>query len=94
MAGALPRHAIPAALVGRLSVDRSVAGRGLGGVLVADAVKKAMAAAETVAMAAIVVDPIDEAAHKFYSDFGFRSLLGPQKRMFFSLRNGSLDSLH
>lgn len=81
----MPRHPVPAALIGRLAVDRGVAGRGLGGILVADAVRKAMVAAETVAMTVVVVDPIDDRARDFYASFGFRSLLGPQARMFLTL---------
>jgi GNAT superfamily N-acetyltransferase len=81
----LPRHAVPAALIGRLAVDRGVARRGLGGILLADAMGKAMAAAATVAMSAIVVDPIDDEARSFYAAFGFRSLQGPQQRMFLTL---------
>src|SRR4051794_259993 len=38
MAKRLPKYPVPAALVGRLAVDRSVARRGLGGLLLADAV--------------------------------------------------------
>lgn len=85
----LPRHPIPAALIGRLAVDRSVARRGLGGVLLADAIKRTRIAAETVAMAVVVVDPIDETAAGFYSAFGFRSLRGPQRRMFLTLQGGA-----
>ena len=85
MAKRLPRHPIPAALVGRLAVDRDFARRGLGSILLADAVQKAMAAAETVAMTVIVVDPIDDVAQAFYSAFGFRNLQGPQRRMFLTL---------
>lgn len=81
----LPKYPVPAALVGRLAVDRRVAGQGLGSLLLADAVRKAMLAAETVAMMALVVDPIDEAARRFYAAFGFRSLLGPEQRMFLTL---------
>lgn len=81
----LPRHPIPAALVGRLAVDNSFARRGLGSILLADAVKKTMTAAETVAMTVVVVDPIDDSARAFYSAFGFRSLQGPQQRMFLTL---------
>lgn len=81
----LPKYPVPAALIGRLAVDRSVARRGIGGVLLADAVKKAMLAAETVAMTAIVVDPLDDAARQFYAAFGFQSLLGPERRMFLTL---------
>jgi GNAT superfamily N-acetyltransferase len=85
MAKRLPRHPIPAALVGRLAVDRNFARRGLGSVLLADAVQKATVAAELVAMTVVVVDPIDDSAQAFYSAFGFRSLQGPQRRMFLVL---------
>jgi GNAT superfamily N-acetyltransferase len=81
----LPRHPIPAALMGRIAVDRDFARRGLGGILLADAIKKAAMAARMVAMTVVVVDPIDEVARAFYSAFGFQSLQGPQTRMFLSL---------
>jgi ribosomal protein S18 acetylase RimI-like enzyme len=81
----LPRHPIPAALVGRLAVDSGFARRGLGGILLADAVKKTMAAAETVAMTVVIVAPIDDAARAFYAAFGFRSLQGPRRHMFLTL---------
>jgi GNAT superfamily N-acetyltransferase len=81
----LPRHPIPAALVGRLAVDRAFARRGLGSVLLADAVKKAAHAARMVAMTVVVVDPIDEAARAFYLALGFLDLEAPQRRMFLSL---------
>lgn len=77
----LPHQPIPAALIGRLAVDQSVARQGLGGVLLVDAIERAMAAAETVAMWAVVVDPIDETARQFYAAYGFRALAG-STRMF------------
>ncbi len=85
----LPRHPIPAALVGRLAVDRGFARRGLGSILLADAVNKTLAAAETVAMAVIIVDPIDDAARAFYAAFGFHSLQGPRQQMFLTLPRGT-----
>jgi GNAT superfamily N-acetyltransferase len=81
----LPRHPIPAALVGRLAVDRGFARRGLGSILLADAVKKTMAAAQTVAMTVVIVDPIDDAARAFYATFGFRSLQGQRQQMFLTM---------
>jgi ribosomal protein S18 acetylase RimI-like enzyme len=91
----LPRHPIPAALVGRLAVDNSFGRRGLGGILVADTIKKAMAAAETVAMTVVVVDPINDAARAFYSAFGFRGLQGPQAHMFLILpRHANRSGVH
>ena len=88
----LPRYPIPAALLGRLAVDQGFARRGLGGILVADAVKKAMEAAATVAITVVVVDPIDERARAFYSAFGFRRLEGPQRRMFLALSRDAARS--
>lgn len=85
MARRLPRHPIPAALIGRMAVDLSVARRGLGAILVADAVQKAMAAARIVAVSVIAVDPIDDEARAFYATFGFRALHGPERRMFLAL---------
>jgi GNAT superfamily N-acetyltransferase len=81
----LPRYPIPAALIGRLAVHRENAGRGLGGVLLMDAVEKAQVAARTIAITVIVVDPIDATAQSFYAAFGFGSLRGPQQRMFLTL---------
>ena len=78
----LPRYPIPAALIGRLAVDRACARRGLGSILLMDAIEKARVASETVAITVIVVD---DAAHAFYSAFGFRKLQGPQRRMFLTL---------
>ncbi|WP_295426536.1 GNAT family N-acetyltransferase [uncultured Thiodictyon sp.] len=85
LARRLPRYPVPAALIGRLAVDQSVAGQGVGSLLLAAAVGKARLAAETVAMMAMVVDPIDEAARGFYAAFGFCSLLGLEQRMFLML---------
>lgn len=89
LARKLPRHPVPAALVGRLAVDLSVSGRGLGGILIADAIQRTMWAAQSVAMAVVVVDPIDESARAFYQAFGFQSLHGPERRMFLSLGVGA-----
>ena len=82
----LPRYPVPAALIGRLAVDQKSAGRGLGGVLLIEAIERARFAAQTVAMTVIVVDPIDETARSFYAAFDFRDLQGPQRRMFLTLR--------
>lgn len=87
LARRLPRQPVPAALIGRLAVDLSVARRGLGGVLIVHAIESARLAAETVAMWAVAVDPIDEAARRFYAAFGFRTLEGsPRMFMTFSRR--------
>src|SRR5271157_178659 len=52
----LPRYdAIPAALIGRLARDERVRGKGVGDLLLADAVRRVLGAARSLAVFAIVV---------------------------------------
>jgi GNAT superfamily N-acetyltransferase len=44
----LPRHPIPAALIGRLAVDLSMQGHGVGEMLLANALKRTLAVAEEI----------------------------------------------
>jgi GNAT superfamily N-acetyltransferase len=81
----LPRYPVPAALIGRLAVDRRSTGRGLGRVLVADALHKSRVVSQTMAVTILVVDPIDDTAEAFCRLFGFDPLAGVGKRMFLML---------
>jgi len=64
---------IPALLLGRLAVDRAWHGKGLGADLLRDAVLRAIAAAETVGVRAILVHAISDEAKAFYEKHGFRA---------------------
>ena len=77
----LPRYdAIPAALIGRLARDSRARGRGIGELLLADAVRRVLGASGSVAVFAIVVEAKDAAASAFYEGFGFRPFpLRPQR---------------
>jgi len=69
----LPRYdAIPAALIGRLARDEKVRGRGMGELLLADAVRRILGASKTVAVFAFAVDAKDAWAVQFYEAFDFR----------------------
>lgn len=63
---------IPAIRLGRLAVDRSVQGQGLGARLLANAVIESTS--NTSAWALMVVDAKDSIAYAFYRKFGFESL--------------------
>jgi GNAT superfamily N-acetyltransferase len=79
----LPRYdAIPAALVGRLARDLRARGRGIGELLLADAVRRVLGAGRALAVFAIVVDAKDDDAADFYRSFGFRSFPGRPLRLF------------
>ncbi len=85
LARKLPRHPVPAALIGRLAVDRSSQASGIGRMLLADAVKRTASAGEAIAVYAVVVDAKDENAKRFYEAFGFMSLRDRPMRLFLPL---------
>ena len=63
---------VPALLLGRLAVDRAWQRRGLGADLLSDAVLRAIAAAGSVGVRAILVHAVSEEAKAFYEKHGFR----------------------
>jgi ribosomal protein S18 acetylase RimI-like enzyme len=65
------RHPIPTVLIARLAVDRRHQGHRLGSRLLAEALRRAVAASDAVAARLVVVDAIDEAAAGFYRRWGF-----------------------
>jgi ribosomal protein S18 acetylase RimI-like enzyme len=79
----LPRYdAIPAALIGRLARDERARGRGVGELLLADAVRRILSASRSMAVFAIVVDAKDDPASSFYESFGFRVFPTMPNRLF------------
>lgn len=67
----LPHYPIPAALLGRLAVDRNHQGQMLGKYLLFDAFHRVLQAAETLAVYALIVDSKNENAQAFYLRHGF-----------------------
>lgn len=71
----LSRHfPIPVAILARLAVDARWQEEGLGARLLHDALERICRAAQEVAVRAVVVHAIDDAAAGFYERFGFRAL--------------------
>jgi predicted N-acetyltransferase YhbS len=64
---------VPALLLARLAVDRAWHGKGLGADLLSDAISRAIGAAETIGVRAILVHAISDGAKAFYEKHGFRS---------------------
>lgn len=73
-----------AALIARLAVDKQYAGKGFGTWLLIDALKKLLAASETVAFPLIIVDA-KEGVSDFYERFGFRSFANESSRLYMSI---------
>lgn len=71
----LTYSAIPCTLIGRLAMDSSIQGKGLGEILLFDSLKRAYNVSKTIASFAVVVDAIDEAARNFYKKYEFHELM-------------------
>ncbi len=73
---------VPVMVIGRLAVDSSYQGRGLGRALLRDAVLRTMQAADIAGIGALLVHAISEDAKRFYERCGFRpSPLDPMTLM-------------
>lgn len=77
---------VPVILLGRLALDKNHFGKGLGKLLLVNSLKKSLdVATNHVGAVAVIVDPIDEEAQRYYQKYGF-SLLPDSGRMFMSMK--------
>ena len=82
----MSRHfPIPVALVARLAVDVEFHGRGIGALLLRDALTRVLAAAEQVAIRAVVVHAMSDQAAAFYVRFGFKPLADEPRTLMITL---------
>lgn len=82
----LPRRLeVPAALIGRLAVDKSVQGQGVGGTLLIDALRRIQHLADQIGILAAVVEAIDDQARRFYLHYGFEELLDDSHHLFMTV---------
>ena len=89
LARKLPRHPVPAALIGRLATAVSARGHGIGKMLLMDAIKRTLAVSDDIAIYAMVVDAIDKQAERFYAQYGFSHLAVEGRRLFLPLKSFS-----
>lgn len=89
----LPAYPVGMVLIARLAVDRTEQGAGLGTRLLADALRMAVLAGESVAARLVAVDAIDERAARFYQRHGFTPTLGDDLRLYRRMKDirASLD---
>ncbi len=77
VAGSMRRNmpqSIPAVMLGRLAIDRSCQGMGLGRAMLADVVQRAVRASAEVSARLVIVHAISPAAEAFYLHHGFTRL--------------------
>jgi GNAT superfamily N-acetyltransferase len=78
----LPHYPVPAVLLGRLAVDSRLRGQGLGAWLLVDALNRVALASQTIAVHAVIVDALDDAAASFYQKYGFIQFHEERRRLF------------
>jgi len=86
LAKKLPRRPIGATLIGRMGVDKRLQGKGLGAVLLTDALYKTWQASKLVSSWAAVVDA-KEGARSFYLKHEFIPFVTQPSRLFLLMKN-------
>jgi len=75
---------VPMILLGMLGVDRRFQGNGLGRRLLHDAVVRSLGISMELGARALIVDPVDDGAARFYEANGFQHI-PESERMFLKL---------
>jgi len=81
----LPGYPVPVVLLGRLAVAESHQGKGLGSILLADALQRIAQASQVMAVYAAIVDALNDRAAEFYRQFGFIPLPSQPLKLFLPL---------
>jgi len=82
----LPRYPdIPMVLLGRLAIAKEAQGKGYGELLLVDACRRVLGTSEEIGIWAIAVEPINDAARRFYERFQFETL--GENRMFLTMKD-------
>lgn len=77
------------ALISRLAVDLTEQNKGYGGVILIDAVKRIIAAAEDMPVPMIIIDAKNTKAKEWYKGYGFESLPELPNRLFMTVKAAS-----
>lgn len=85
LAKSLKYKEIPVIIIGHLAVDNKYQGQRYGESLLIDALNRCVGISTHLGCHAVIVDPIDEMAEKFYTKYGFVHLQ-ESKRMFLPMK--------
>ena len=84
----LPTYPIPAVRIGRLASSTSSRERGLGELLLQNAVKRILLARNTLGVHAVVVEAKDASVEAFYRKYGFRLCDRQTRQLYLPLGKG------
>jgi GNAT superfamily N-acetyltransferase len=86
LAKRLPRRQLPVAVLAWLGVSRDRQGTGLGGRLLAQALRGCSEAGKTFPFVAVILDCLNDSAKGFYQHWDFEALPGNPYRLFLSAK--------
>jgi ribosomal protein S18 acetylase RimI-like enzyme len=90
----LPNYPVPVAHLGRLAVDKEAQGRGLGRLLLMDALERILLAAGSIAIHAVEVQAKDDESRGFYLKYGFVPMLDDSSHLYLPLKAVNKLDLH
>ena len=82
----LPHYPIPVAHLGRLAIDETAKGQGLGKALLFDALRRIAGVSEHLGIYAIEVYALNEPAREFYLKFGFEGLIDDEFHLYLPVK--------
>jgi GNAT superfamily N-acetyltransferase len=82
----LPHHPIPTILLARLAIDQTAQGKGVGKLLLLDALTVTRLIADRIGVYALSVDALNQEAFDFYLKYGFKPLLEDQFHLYLPLK--------
>lgn len=78
----IPYPVAPAILLGRLAIHEEIEGRGLGSILLVEALRRCHELSQKIGATGVIVDAIDEKALAWYQRFGFIQFPESRNRLF------------
>jgi GNAT superfamily N-acetyltransferase len=87
VAKGMPRHPIPLLVLARLAVHIQAQGRGIGAILLRDALGRTLQVAEMIGVRALAVHAKDDKAVAFYRHFGFSPSPSDARHLFMIIKD-------
>jgi GNAT superfamily N-acetyltransferase len=78
---------IPIVIIGRLAVDKSLQGKGIGRGMLKDALLRVTMASKLVGARAVIVHAVDQEAVPFYARYGFRAFPTGNQTLFLTIED-------
>ncbi|HMT07136.1 MAG TPA: GNAT family N-acetyltransferase [Pyrinomonadaceae bacterium] len=83
----LPRYPLPTILIGKLATDLSIQRKGLGTILLFDALQRSLKVAEEIGVLFVELRAVDDRARNFYERWGFKQMDSDEFKLFIGLKS-------